>query len=104
MVVVVCLTDSSPSVRSSRASALAERYRPRLLSGTLQVVSPPHSIYPPWLSPSSPSAHGPPPSSTYGDGPRATRWRAKLALDFAFLFSYCAGIPATYYLHLVRIY
>ncbi len=99
--VVICLTDADAKVRRARAEELYGRYQETVDSGLVQLVAPPSNIYPTALLTNASHGEGGG-GATYGDGPNVARWRSKLALDFAFLMAYAEGLPARYYLNLVR--
>ena len=85
--VVVCLTDLDPAKREERARRLLDLHQGRVESGFLRVVAPPANIYPP---------------EEKDKKKRPPRWRTKLTLDFAFLFSYCHG-TSEYFLNMVSL-
>ncbi|XP_059092238.1 alpha-1,3-mannosyl-glycoprotein 4-beta-N-acetylglucosaminyltransferase C-like [Tigriopus californicus] len=80
--VIVCLVDRNQSLLQERASKIASVFREQIEHGLLEVVAPPANIYPEWNFQQM--------VRTYKNSPKATEWRSKLALDFAFLFSYSA--------------
>lgn len=78
--IIVCLVDRNQSLLLERASRLATLFQEQIDHGLLELVAPPANIYPEWDFQQM--------VRTYKNSPKATEWRSKLALDFAFLFSY----------------
>ena len=65
-------------------NAAQDAYSDHVDSGLLQVAAPPSNIYP---AVDYAKIH-----RTYSLRPGMARWRTKLVLDFAFLFSYCESL------------
>ena len=89
VIVAVFLADSDIKKRAYMSKTLISKFRSQLEDGHLVIFQYSENIYPPFKNI----------TKTYGDSPERLIWRAKQALDFAFLWSSVKAI-GTYYLHL----
>ena len=96
--VVVALMDNNTNVVTQRTQKLQNTFPAEVKNGMLEVISPSNNIYPRFKNSDLKTSGQRLP---YGNSIKRSNWQAKLSLDFAFLFSYCAQIPKSdYFLNL----
>uniref|UniRef100_A0A8C5LYY9 MGAT4 family member D n=1 Tax=Leptobrachium leishanense TaxID=445787 RepID=A0A8C5LYY9_9ANUR len=88
-VVVVFIAETSLQYVEELANSIKESFPQEILSGVLEVISPPASYYPDMTNI----------KETFGDSKERVRWRTKQNLDYSFLMLY-AQPKGVYYLQL----
>lgn len=89
VVIVVFVADFSQSYRQKVSEDVKMTYPKEVNEGMLQIIVAPREFYP--------NMETLPP--LYGDKPDRVQWRSKQALDYSFLYFYCANI-SKYYIQL----
>ncbi|XP_039272563.2 alpha-1,3-mannosyl-glycoprotein 4-beta-N-acetylglucosaminyltransferase A-like isoform X1 [Styela clava] len=88
-VFMIFLGESDTSYLDDRVQELQKRFPDESMSGSLEIISPPKSLYPDWSKTVR---------SSFGDTLERTKWRSKQNLDQIFLMMYIYHLNPKYYL------